>query len=238
MDYLSIYNSIIANAKSADRRRRKHTDKKYIYYEKHHVIPKCVGGSDDVQNLVLLTAREHFVAHQLLVKIYTSEYKLVFALRRMCSNNNTNHKRNNKEYEWIRKRIAIESSLMQKGKLGKGYKFPKGHHLSDGEKNGMYGKNHTLETRILQSQKSLLRDPISYEFARLPKSDLHKENISKSKRHRMYKLISPEGKEYIFDRCIDASNFSGVSTAALIKLAGNRYTFNHCKNWKCSTEPL
>lgn len=36
------------------------------YMETHHIIPKCYGGSDDRDNLVKLTAREHFVAHWLL----------------------------------------------------------------------------------------------------------------------------------------------------------------------------
>ena len=39
------------------------------YQEIHHVIPKSLGGDDDVTNLVALTAREHYIAHLLLVKI-------------------------------------------------------------------------------------------------------------------------------------------------------------------------
>jgi hypothetical protein len=38
------------------------------YYEEHHIIPKSLGGSNDKDNLVLLTAREHFLAHYLLYK--------------------------------------------------------------------------------------------------------------------------------------------------------------------------
>lgn len=237
MNYLSIYNSIISNAKSSDRRKRKHTDSKYVYYEKHHVIPKCVGGKDDVQNLVLLTAREHFVAHQLLVKIYPNEYKLVFALRRMCSNN-TNHKRNNKEYEWIRKRIAVESSFMQKGKPGKGYKFPKGHHLSDGSKNGMFGKSHSAETKSLQSEKAKKRDSAVYDFLRVPKTEIIKQKLRKTKQTKRYILISPNGEEYTFDRIADASKFCEISNSVLVKLVGNRYGFDNCRNWKISAIDL
>lgn len=40
------------------------------YVERHHILPKALGGSDDSSNLVALTAREHFVAHVLLAKIY------------------------------------------------------------------------------------------------------------------------------------------------------------------------
>jgi hypothetical protein len=40
------------------------------YYEKHHIIPKSLGGSNKNDNLVYLTGREHFVAHMLLARIY------------------------------------------------------------------------------------------------------------------------------------------------------------------------
>ena len=39
------------------------------YYESHHIIPKSIGGSDINSNLVLLTYREHIIAHYLLIKI-------------------------------------------------------------------------------------------------------------------------------------------------------------------------
>lgn len=40
------------------------------YVERHHIIPRCMGGSNDRDNLVALTAREHFLAHMLLGKIH------------------------------------------------------------------------------------------------------------------------------------------------------------------------
>lgn len=53
------------------------------YKEKHHIIPRCMGGSDDSSNLATLTAKEHYIAHRLLVKIYPDNYKLKFALNFM-----------------------------------------------------------------------------------------------------------------------------------------------------------
>lgn len=41
------------------------------YTERHHILPKSLGGSNDQSNLVALTAREHFICHQLLVKMTT-----------------------------------------------------------------------------------------------------------------------------------------------------------------------
>ena len=39
------------------------------YTEKHHIVPKSLGGSNSVTNLVRLTAKEHFVCHRLLTKM-------------------------------------------------------------------------------------------------------------------------------------------------------------------------
>jgi hypothetical protein len=40
------------------------------YTEKHHIIPKCMGGTNASKNIVRLTAREHFIAHRLLTRMY------------------------------------------------------------------------------------------------------------------------------------------------------------------------
>jgi len=71
MDYQKIYNQIIERAK---------TRQLEGYKEKHHILPKCIGGLDVKENLVELTAREHFLCHKLLCKIYPNEYKLWYAL--------------------------------------------------------------------------------------------------------------------------------------------------------------
>lgn len=62
MDYNRIYRELIENAITRN--------PLIGYTETHHIIPKCVGGTDAKSNLVDLTAREHFIAHLLLTKIY------------------------------------------------------------------------------------------------------------------------------------------------------------------------
>lgn len=47
------------------------------YVERHHIIPRCMGGTDDLENLVDLTPEEHYVAHQLLVKMNPTNHKLI-----------------------------------------------------------------------------------------------------------------------------------------------------------------
>jgi hypothetical protein len=71
MNYQKIYNQIIKRAK---------TNQQNGYKEIHHIIPKCLGGSNKKENLVELTAREHFLCHMLLCEIYPNENKLKHAL--------------------------------------------------------------------------------------------------------------------------------------------------------------
>ena len=58
-----------------------------IYYEKHHIVPKSLGGSNSKENLVSLTAREHFLAHWLLYRIHRNkEMALAFNAMRTVNN--------------------------------------------------------------------------------------------------------------------------------------------------------
>ena len=50
------------------------------YVERHHIVPKCLGGADAADNIVLLTAREHFLAHKLLTRMYPANKGVWYAL--------------------------------------------------------------------------------------------------------------------------------------------------------------
>lgn len=56
-----------------------------VLCEKHHTIPKSLGGTNTKENLVLLTVREHYVAHLLLTKMYegSAKQKMYFAFKCM-----------------------------------------------------------------------------------------------------------------------------------------------------------
>lgn len=75
-----------------------------VYFEHHHIIPKCLDGTDDIENLVKLFPEEHYIAHLLLVKIYPDEKKLIYAARMMCIGS-SNNRRSNKEYAWLKEKF-------------------------------------------------------------------------------------------------------------------------------------
>ena len=73
------------------------------YTEKHHVVPVCMGGDNKERNLAILTPEEHYLAHQLLVKIYPKNHKLVYACQAMTMSNSGVVK-NNKMFGWLRRK--------------------------------------------------------------------------------------------------------------------------------------
>jgi len=97
------------------------------YKESHHITPKCMGGTDSNDNKVDLTAEEHYVVHQLLVKIHPNNHKLIHAANMMGGT-----RPNNKSYGWIKRK---NSNIL------------KGHTRNKGENHHMYGKTHSKETR-------------------------------------------------------------------------------------------
>lgn len=81
------------------------------YKERHHVVPKCMGGSNKKENLAELTAREHFVCHWLLTKCVTGQFyqkKMLNALGKFVQESSV-QKRNltSRQYEVARKAISV-----------------------------------------------------------------------------------------------------------------------------------
>lgn len=112
MNYNKIYNQLIIKCKS-----RKSLGG---YTEQHHIIPKSLGGSDNSENLVVLSAREHFIAHYLLYKIQhcntTEWFKMATAFNMMRTSSN-NHQRyiNSRLYSGFREKFSKAMSLSQSG---------------------------------------------------------------------------------------------------------------------------
>ena len=82
------------------------------YYENHHIKPRSLGGDNSKENMVLLTAREHFLAHYLLCKFTkgVDKKKMVWAFHRLCYSDSSRHvrkesnfKMSSRFYEYLRK---------------------------------------------------------------------------------------------------------------------------------------
>ncbi len=76
------------------------------YTESHHILPRCMGGTDDPANLVRLTAREHFVAHQLLVKMHPEHPGLALAATFLRKRRDGTEVGNSHAYGWLKERHA------------------------------------------------------------------------------------------------------------------------------------
>lgn len=99
MNYRQHYDNLIARAAGR---------KCEGYVEKHHIVPRCMGGSDAADNLVKLTAREHFLAHQLLCKIHPDVSGLVFAFRRLSTGNYG--RPSSRVQGWLREKMATTAA--------------------------------------------------------------------------------------------------------------------------------
>ncbi len=118
------------------------------YFEQHHIIPRSLGGSNRPDNLVLLTAREHFIAHLLLPRFLKGKDKksMLFAIVMMGST--SKNKINSFLYDKIKKKFSVSMSnriISQetRDKLSKSTKK----RLAEPENNPMYGHIYSQETR-------------------------------------------------------------------------------------------
>lgn len=163
MNYKKIYDDLIYNAKNSP--------KLDLYKENHHILPKCMGGDDSSENIVKLTAKQHFVAHWLLYKIYKTP-KLCHAWNNMSMIGVGQEARriNSRYFDRAKKERSRLLSINSKG-----------------EKNHFYGKTHSPETRTHISQAltgKIVKTPDQIKnwvekVAKKPKSLEHRKKISR-----------------------------------------------------------
>jgi hypothetical protein len=134
------------------------------YVEKHHVIPRCMGGRDSKANIVQLTAEEHYVAHQLLAKMHPDNFGLTWSAMAM-TNGTSVMRRNNKRYGWLRKKFALTLSIRSTGRKHSREAKAKMSAARLGQKRGPY-----RITKPFTASKGQ------------PKSAAHREALSEAKR--------------------------------------------------------
>lgn len=114
--YSKWYIAIISRAKS----RKKLTG----YTEKHHIIPRCLGGNNRQHNIAILTSREHFICHILLAKCTSGDTRTKMVKAAMCMRRSpTNQKRyvNSRLYSEIKRQYSKIQSEKVTGKNNPGY---------------------------------------------------------------------------------------------------------------------
>ena len=196
MNYQRIHDAIIDRARNR---------KLQGYREQHHVIPRCLGGTDDKSNLVELTAREHFIVHKLLCEIYPNEHKLVYAYWMMSRNvSNSKYKRDysvsNRDYEQAKKLFSEVSSIRQKGQK-----------LSEEHKQKLRIAAKTRKTRAPIKHSTETKQKLSSLWKGTTRSLEDRKKISDGQRGKKHKIIKcphcfKEGgnrtmKRWHFDNC-------------------------------------
>jgi hypothetical protein len=117
------------------------------YVERHHIIPKSLGGNNKKENIVALTAREHFICHRLLVKMTSGrdKMKMSYAIRCLVNQENTHQQR----YK-ISSRTYAAIISTTKNSISE---------YQTGENNPYYGKKHSDEIKAKMREKRALQDP-------------------------------------------------------------------------------
>jgi hypothetical protein len=97
MNHLVVYNKIIDNARNQSREKGRE-----IYYENHHIIPRCLDGNNKKENKVLLTAKEHFICHKLLTYIYPKNRKIIMAYQFMTVGRNDKLILSSRDFQYLK----------------------------------------------------------------------------------------------------------------------------------------
>lgn len=136
------------------------------YKEKHHILPKCFkeGGESDVENLLYVSAREHFVLHLLLIKMFHCKRKTAQMMKAAScffqSNLHQDRKLNSRQFDFLRKQSALSNKILNTGKI-----------RNDDTKKKMSAANKGRIVRIETREK--LRE----QRKGIPLSEKHKHNL-------------------------------------------------------------
>jgi len=220
MNYKKIYDSICNRAKLQlkDRIERKKTGE---YYEGHHIVPKCLGGTGwptqvNHPNIVLVTAREHFLCHWLLHEMYPNDYKLAKAFQMICSIKDKNQPR------YTPSSRVIEYAKLKSSELHSLYM--KNVFWTDDMKQKMSekhtGKKHSEEVKKIISKriKESITEESKIEMSRRVSGDL---NPSKRKSVRL--KMSQSAKNRPSTKCPHCNKVGPINQM-------KQWHFDYCKN--------
>jgi hypothetical protein len=152
-----------------------------VYQENHHIIPKSLGGSNKKENIVSLTAKEHFICHRLLIKMTDGKdkVKMSYAVRSMMIRENSyqsRYKISSKIYESIIKETRKIIGRSQTGENNPYYGKTHSNNVRNVMKEKrkkqpppMLGKEHTKETKekLREAYRKQFEDPAQVELRKI-----------------------------------------------------------------------
>ena len=130
-----LYNDYISRILS-ERNNTKDTEN---YQERHHIIPKSLGGSNEKSNLIWLYSQEHYYAHKLLALENPHNQSIQYAFFMMSNNCDKNGERK-KNIKLTPEEYAEQRKIL--------------HGSMSGENNPMYGRIASEETRAKMRKSS------------------------------------------------------------------------------------
>lgn len=210
MNYQKNYDMLISTRYTLKR------SKKDGIFESHHIIPKCLGGTDEIENLVLLTPREHFIAHMLLHKIYADNTGLRHAILTFKQEGKYF---NSRLYESVRNEHILYMKTNNPSKY-----LSEESKLSKSEKLKRYIKTDIHRKKISEAAKGKQR--------RLGAilSDNTKNKIKNSvKEYYANNEVSPETREKLREAMTSKKHSSEtIEKCKLSALNRKKYTCHHC----------
>lgn len=154
-----------------------------VYYEQHHIIPRSMGGDNSPENIVKLTAREHFLAHWMLWRIHKNR-QMAFAFCSMTRSNN----RQKRKFSSIGYQEAREAlSLSMKGNSnGSGTRsIETREKMSNSQKGIKKSEQHKLKNSISHMGNSNRKGKPCSVISKLKNSESHIGKVSPNKGKKM-----------------------------------------------------
>lgn len=206
MNYKKIYDNLVDSCRSRGLNKKKVS----FYTEKHHILPRSMGGDNSKTNLVLFTAREHLVAHKLLWYMFKEDRRMQLALHMMTKGKGVGL--SSRQFKVLREQNVASN-------LGQGNPF--------------FGKSHTEEAKRKTglAAKGRAQTPEARERTRLSnlgakRSEKAKENMSaaaKAKKLRPWQVSGVMTKPISLSIWAQASHHYDF-WLAMGKLHSRKYT--------------
>jgi hypothetical protein len=240
MNYLKVYCNLIRKAENRTPPEG--------YTEKHHTFPVSIFGKNS--RMVVLTAREHYVAHFLLYKVCAKRYgknhsyfkKMQLAFWLMCNYDRYGNTCS-KLYQILREEISQRYSgdnnpaklpenriKISKGVAGLGDRHPMKNLENRRKQSEMMKKNNPTKRQDVIEKKRLKmlgnKNSLGHRH-----TEKQKNNLSNSLCKEMYEVLSPYGVVFIVKNLNSFCLKNNLDSSSMYKIV--REKLKHYKGWTC-----